>query len=356
MEKKEKNKRKFLLFLPLLILPFVALGFYALGGGKGNQPANSRGDNEGINTTLPGAKLPGKLPNKLTVYDKASRDSALAKAASSNNAFAALGWDTAGSGKMKAPPSYNARVSEAKISRKLAEINRQVQLTPSSSKYLYTDQQAGPSSGEMDKLEKLIRNSNKPDTAADPEMKQLNAMLDKIMEIQHPSLAKSKQQAIERKPADSAFKAIPAIIDGNQKVAPGGVVRLRLQDTININGIRIPKGQTVFGACSVTNQRLLLDIKNIRLGTSIIPVNFTVFSLDGMAGIAAPEAELGEAAGSGADGALENMQFLSMDNNLSTQAATAGISAAKSLFGKKVRKIRVKLKGGETVLLRINRN
>jgi hypothetical protein len=36
---------------------------------------------------------------------------------------------------------------------------------------------------------------------------------------------------------ESAFKAIPAIIDGNQKVASGGVVKLRLQDTIRINGI-----------------------------------------------------------------------------------------------------------------------
>jgi hypothetical protein len=50
------------------------------------------------------------------------------------------------------------------------------------------------------------------------------------------------------------------------------------------------------------------------------------------------------------------MQFLSMDNSLSTQAATAGISAAKGLLGKKVRKIRVKLKGGQTVLLRVNKS
>jgi hypothetical protein len=48
------------------------------------------------------------------------------------------------------------------------------------------------------------------------------------------------------------------------------------------------------------------------------------------------------------------MQFLSMDQSLGTQAATAGISAAKGLIGKKVRKIRVKLHNGETVLLRDN--
>ena len=158
------------------------------------------------------------------------------------------------------------------------------------------------------------------------------------------------------KPVDSVFHAIPAVVAGNQKVVPGGVVNLRLNDTLRINGLTIPKGQALSGLCAVTNQRLLLDIKNIRMGTSIIPVNLTVFSLDGMAGIAAPEAELGEAAGQGANGALESMQFLSADYSLGTQAATAGISAAKGLLGKKVRKIRVKLKGGTMVLLKINRN
>jgi hypothetical protein len=75
----------------------------------------------------------------------------------------------------------------------------------------------------------------------------------------------------------------------------------------------------------VTNQRLLLEIRNIRIGTSIMPVNLTVFSLDGMAGINAPEAELGEAAGNGASGnALGSMQFMSMDQSLGTQAASAG--------------------------------
>ena len=92
------------------------------------------------------------------------------------------------------------------------------------------------------------------------------------------------------------------------------------------------------------------------MGTAIIPVNLTVFSLDGMAGIPAPEAELSEAAGGGTVNALAGMQFLSADYSLGTQAAAAGISAAKGLLGKKVRRIRVKLHGGQTVLLRVNHN
>jgi conjugative transposon TraM protein len=192
-------------------------------------------------------------------------------------------------------------------------------------------------------------------------MAQLNTMLDKIMQIQNPVLVKEKGSAggsgnTSVAVKDSTFKAIPAFIDGNQKVKPGGVVKLKLADSVRIGSYTFPKGQSLSGSCSVMNQRLLLEIRNIRIGTSIMPVNLTVFSLDGMAGINAPEAELGEAAGNGAGSALSSMEFMGMDQSLGTQAASAGISAAKELLGKKVKKIRVKLHGGQQVLLRINRN
>ncbi len=354
MEKKEMNKRKLLLFLPLLLLPFLALAFYALGGGKGNAENGNPQASIGINTTLPGAQLQHQKPeDKMALYNKATRDSARTKANTSKNAFAALGWDTTSLNKNKLQATNNAQANEAKITQRLAEINRQISKPEPVNHYQNTYTATGPTSPDMDKLEKLLKQKSQAN-APDPEMQQLNTMLDKIMQIQNPGLAKEKQTT---KPLvrDSAFKAIPAMIDGSQKVINGGVVKLRLQDTLKLNGMTIPKGQSLSGSCMVTNQRLLLNIKNIRLGTSIIPVNLTVFSLDGMQGINAPEAELGESAGNGANGALENMEFLSMDQSFSTQAATAGISAAKGLLGKKVKKIKVKLKGGVTVLLRNNK-
>ena len=89
-------------------------------------------------------------------------------------------------------------------------------------------------------------------------------------------------------------------------------------------------------------------------GKLILPADLTVFSLDGMPGIPAPEAELSGAAGDGANSAVENMQFLSMDQSLGSQAAAGGINAAKELFGKKVKKIKVKLQDNFAVLLRDN--
>jgi len=347
----EKRKIIMLLLMPVFVLLFSALGFYALGGGHGGT-AQAITVNQGINTQLPGAQLrKDGTTDKLSLYDKAQRDSAAAKTHSAAGAFAALGWDTA---KLNHMPVNSAEANEAKINARLADISKELSQPQSTVKSapVTTD---NVQSTQLDRLEKLLKQKQSETSAPDPQMVQLNSMLEKIQQIQNPGLVQEKlKREAEHKKPDSAFKAIPAGIDGNQKVLNGGVVKLRLTDTVRICGMLLQKGQSLSGACTVTNQRLLLNISNIRLGTSIIPVNLTVFSLDGMPGIAAPEAELNEAAGSGTADALENMQFLSADYSLSTQAATAGISAAKGLLGKKARRIRVKLHGGQQVLLRLN--
>ena len=352
----QERSKKLLLFLPLLILPFMALGFYALGGGKGDEQERNASVHSGINTVLPGAQLKKDAhEDKMALYDKAAQDSATrAKGVVGGGTFSALGWDTTimRKGRTVMPVSSTAS-SEAKIKEKLAEINRQISKPERLEKTPRESVSAGAQDDQLSRVEALLKQKQEA-TEPDPQLEVLNGMLDKIREIQHPGSAadKSKVEVVRR---DSAFHSIPALIDGNQKVAPGGVVRLRLADSAWIGGVLYPKGQSLSGACNVTNQRLLLDIRNVRLGTSIIPVSLTVFSLDGMPGIPAPEAQLGEAAGQGAADAISGMEFLPVDNSLSVQAATAGISAAKNLLSKKARRIRVKLHGGQTVLLRINK-
>lgn len=133
------------------------------------------------------------------------------------------------------------------------------------------------------------------------------------------------------------------------------IVRLKLTDTVTIKNQLLPKGQEAYGACQIVNQRLLLTIQNIRVGKQIIPVDMTVFSLDGMMGIPAPEAELAGSAATGADNTLQSMQLISMDQSLGSQAAIGGINAAKGLFSKKLKKMKVKLKNNLPVLLKVSR-
>ena len=74
-----------------------------------------------------------------------------------------------------------------------------------------------------------------------------------------------------------------------------------------------------------------------------------------MEGIYAPEAVISDAVSNGADDAIRSMQILTMDQSIGMQAAGAGIDAAKSFFSKKVKRIRIKLSAGQTILLRNNK-
>jgi hypothetical protein len=348
-QQQQEKLKKFLLVLPLLILPFMTMGFWALGGGKGN-PNEQAAHYKGINTDLPEAQFKKEEPqDKLSLYDQAAHDSARSKNNAANPVFSLDKPDSSGK---RLNYGNSADANAAKINQKLAQLNKEVNRPDPVAKPL-SNPAYPQNSPETDKLEKLLKSMNSKN-ADDPEMKQLNSMLDKIAAIQNPGLTQQKAKPEQSAKPDSAFKAIPAVIEGSQKVAQGGVVKLRLLDTIVLKNITIPKGQLLFGSCNITNQRLLLDIKNIRLGNAIVPVNLSVFSLDGLLGINAPEAELAGAAGNGTDNALQSMEFLPMDESLSTQAASAGISAAKGLIGKKVKRIKVKLKGGYRILLRNN--
>lgn len=351
-EQREKQKR-FLLVLPLLILPFMALAFWAFGGGKGDAGQQFT-QQKGINTELPSAQFKGERPqDKLSLYDQAAKDSAKAKMNAGNSLFAGPQKDST---RTLTVSDQSAKANEAQIKKKLAQLRQQLN-QPSVTTPPATTTHPAPAvnSAEVDRLEKLMKNIQSSG-GSDPEMKQLDGMITKILQIQHPELVNEQLKKDVKPQPDSVYKAIRAVIAVSQKVVSGASVKLKLLDTIKINGQTIPKGQFLFGLCQVNNQRLILNVKNIRLGTSIVPCDLSVYDMDGMVGINAPDAITEGAVRSGSDNALQSMQFLPMDETLGTQAASAGIETAKTLFSKKVKIVKVKLKADYPVLLRLNHN
>lgn len=190
----------------------------------------------------------------------------------------------------------------------------------------------------------------------DPEMKQMNGLLEKILDIQHPERLKDKKEDIVVKTAPEQFQAIPAVIDGNQKIVQGTVIRIRLLDSVRLNGQLFAKGQLIYGSGDLYNQRVKINIKLIHVGLNIIPVDLTVYDrTDGMEGISVPEAVTGEALREGAVSGVQSMDMLSLDPSVTAQLTTAGINTAKGLFSKKVKRVKGKLKDGHELLLRDNK-
>jgi hypothetical protein len=346
----ESRKRNILLALPLLFLPFTTLFFWALGGGH-TDGAQAAVPVDHFNSKLPGALLKkDSTEDKLSYYLRAAKDS--------------LKF----SQDKKVDPNYHADTTRALLPERYA-FNTAVNTPQSSATDLAANEQKiRQRLAALDAQAKqpaVIPDHSSPvqqavqhHTAAakpDPDLQQMNGLLEKILDIQHPERLKNNPGSASKE-VEKAFEAIPAVIDGKQKVIQGGVVRLRLTDSIRLNANLIPKGQLVYGNCSIYNQRLTLTIKNIRIGHDIIPVDLTVFDMnDGLEGINVPEAVTTDVVKEGSDNAVQGLQLMTMDQGVGTQLAGAGLNAAKGLFGKKVKPLRAKLKDGHPLLLRDNK-
>ncbi|RAJ28093.1 conjugative transposon protein TraM [Pedobacter cryoconitis] len=345
--KKRIDKRKILLLLPLLIVPLLASGFHLLGGGKGDDLSGQQNVKGGINQSLPDAAFKKDQPKeKIDYYDQADKDSLNRRANSIADVAKNLGFNS----QVEQPQTREINTKLEALNR---EINKPIEPTDYRRGTSAVHNQPSSIKSDVDRLEALMKTMQENKTE-DPEMQQLNGLMQNILDIQHPERLQQKYKEQQTVSADSQFRAIPATLAESKKVVQGATVKLILQDTLRIKGVLIPKGHNLYGACKIVNQRLLLDIKQIRLGTSIIPVDLSVYSLDGMLGIDAPEAMLTDAVNSGTDQAVRDIGLMGIDQTLATQVAGAGIDAAKNLMSKKLRKVKVKIQAGRPILLRNN--
>jgi conjugative transposon TraM protein len=251
-------------------------------------------------------------------------------------------------------------------------------------------------SSDIDRLEQMMRANNQSDGNEDPEMMQLNGMMERILDIQHPERVKERiRQTSERHKgqvfavnindskdfnsslinsktvvqsgfainrfysldedvnADTVVgNAIKAMVHQSQTLVDGSIVKLRLLDDVFINGNLIPKDNFVYGVASLNGERLIIKINSVRHNNSLYPVELSVFDMDGLDGIYIPGAITRDVAKQSADRAVQGIGFTTLDPSLKVQAASAGVEAAKTLFSRKAKLIKVMVKAGYQVLLR----
>jgi conjugative transposon TraM protein len=400
------KERKFLMFIPLLVLPFLTMGFWALGGGKQSNSPYDATAAKGLNATLPQAQFKDqKSQDKMGVYQNEKQDSASSANRGVSQSFVqSMGFDEAKakhadsvantSALNPTGTSATADANEARIHAKLAQINRQMSQreTPG---YGGGSGQAEQSGADVKRLQLMMKamNSN-GGSGNDPEMKQLTQMLQQINDIQNPGNVNNRLRSQSLKNRQRAYpvmaakddeddnssggqmpvqyaaydgktqkrhstgnehgpgNTIQAVVHEDQTLVSGAVIKLRLEDGIYVNGRMIPKGSFVYGTCALNNERLEIKIASIRYLNNILPVSLSVYDLDGMEGLYVPGSIGRDAAKNGVGDAVQSMQMMSMDQSVGTQAASAGVEAAKGLFNHKVKQIKVKVKAGYEVLLK----
>lgn len=425
------QKRKFFMVLPALVLPFLTVIFWALGGGHGTPVQAMTATSSGLNAALPDPHFEAKeIWDKLSLYEIADRDSAkYEEARESDPYFDLMAFKTQ---KDQEPQKKDAKQNklidsfptkdrqttedptEEKVTRKLEELYREINkgsaITANSTK---TEPVAQPVSdpeftADVDRLEQVMEMMSSQEEP-DPEMQQIEGVLEKILDIQHPERVKEKLKAqtaqhnenvfsvealntkddismiayVPKQPfqssSDSAQiptlfssgtisngfygledetqmrpeigNAIEAIIHDTQELVAGATVKMRLLNDVTINGKVISKDQFIYGICNINGERLTIQVSSIRSGNSLLPVSLSVYDLDGLEGIYIPGAITRDAAKQASDDALQNIQLMSLDPTIGQQAASAGIEAAKGLLSKKSKLIKVTVKAGYKILL-----
>ncbi|TXJ24853.1 MAG: conjugative transposon protein TraM [Chitinophagaceae bacterium] len=313
-------------------------------------------------------------------------------------------------------PISSSPAPEAKVETKLAEIDKLLSTagadTPLKAPPQLPDTSAA---GAIQQLEDMMRQMNQDGAASyqeNGEMAQMGNMLETILDIQHPSRVteRLKQQSAHNKekvfPVTIAPKSatldlmsvspktlqdtgrmemllakhgikspltslsgdgfyeldghlelaqgntLAAVIHQDQTITSGATVKLRLLQDAYIQGQLIPKGSFIFGPCSLSGERLQIEIPSVRLNNNaLFPVSLTVYDLDGLPGIRIPGSINQDAGKESSEQAMQALNLGSLDPSVGAQATAAGIEAAKNLLKRKIKLVKVHLKADYPVLL-----
>ena len=409
--KKRIKKLKVLVLLPVLLIPIITFCFWFISGGKLTKHTIS--DNSGkFNLKLPPAVTNHENPtDKMSFYKKAEledhkweeltqtdpyynevkdqdsntaiKESNSSRVLDSNNSLTQLN-------KNPKHPSSN----EEKINHRIEQIQRVINDSTdlSTTSDSNTIKYAEIPSTNIHRLEQMMLQMNNSEEV-DPELKQLDQMLQSVLDIQHPDRVRQriKENSLKRKGQvftvattiskptitnlthdkntidkenygfygleefkDSPLvqNAIRVFINEDQIIINGTTIKLCLDQDIFIQGICIPKGNFVYGKTSLNKDRLDIQIESIRFENSLFPVKLTAYSMDGIRGMLIPGTISREVTKQSSASTLQGLGSNTFDTSIGAQLASAGIETTKTLLGKKAKLIRVKVKAGDKLLLK----
>ncbi|WP_163713471.1 conjugative transposon protein TraM [Mangrovibacterium lignilyticum] len=318
------KRNKPLLFLPLVLIPFVVLIFYILGGGENpasEQTAEQSAEvPQGANYELPDADHKLEIRDK-TELDQSSGDITLTHDYNILGEDGGSKVDSTGHDDPEEVPEAELSVNNNDPDELLKHIQRREKQirtelddgedTPAKPEPSFRKAVSRKPSqvGEATKASEKESGTTLPVTGIEEldrvfrQNKQLSRQNDSLRLNLQKAEAFQKQVEAERqqsfrlqKGGTSVFK--PSTVGSSQlkaevyettTVLTGNRLKLRLLDDATITGIRLPAGSFLYGTCEVANERLRIAIRQLPVGDSFIPVDISVYDLDGMEGLYVPD-------------------------------------------------------------------
>jgi hypothetical protein len=120
----------------------------------------------------------------------------------------------------------------------------------------------------------------------------------------------------------------------DEKLKEGQRVTLRLLETYEDNGIRIPANSHLSAICKIGN-RLELNVKSVEMNGKIIPVNLCAYDTDGLKGIYCPETSSNKNAKKAENDALSASRatFGGLVGDIANTIIRTGVNIARSSSG-----------------------
>lgn len=225
------RKRKFLIFFPLIAVPLFSLLIWATVIGRNSEEVSKTTPN-GLNTRLPGPDMGGRLPgDKLSLYIKAEKDSIERARLMGDDTLV----DRFGPGDLSMPlydgdkeqatsPHRAATTprgissagiatpqdpNEARIRERLDFLNKELTKATNPTAQKDTDLPGQPpSNATLAQLEMMMQQlpAGASGDQTDAQMQQVNEVLGRILDVQHPELVKARLQESSLKNKEKVYQ------------------------------------------------------------------------------------------------------------------------------------------------------
>ena len=204
----------------------------------------------------------------------------------------------------------------------------------------------------MDSLEKAKDPEYQAALASENKLKKnkekMAAFLNSTLRVDKSSLNPSFN-SISKKKGDNFIKAV---IDENNKGYLGSRIRFRLLEDIVAGKHKISKGTVLYGQISgFTLQRVNLNVVSILHNGDILPINLSVFDMDGMQGLYIPHSDFREMLREMGSNSVQGTQMENGNQSFFTSLFSSLFSSTSKTISNMIRQNKAKLKYNSYIYL-----
>lgn len=250
--------------------------------------------------------------------------------------------------------------------KQLALLEKSYQMA---AKYLPTATTSGtPPNAFIPAQERSIAESQTARTEQEPMMEVLTERKQIISSLNQPMTDEEFMEEYGTKPRNLGLHSLvtttsspmrntlKVVVDRTTTLQEGDYVALRLMETARIKDTRILKQSKLIAQAKIEGNRMQLHIKSIEIDGQIMPVKLSAYDTDGQEGIYIPGSENVSALkemGVNIGGSMGTSFTLasSAKDQIISEAVRGVMQGASQLLQKKLRTVKVTLKGGYRLFL-----